>query len=348
MKITPTILLLATAGLMAVNCGSAPPETDQAKAKAADTTPVKVITAPIARGTAATLQAPARIRSRQHAQISSRIPAVVMSVAVREGDAIRAGDVLVRLDDAPHRAAVTAAMTQLATAENEDRRVTNLLAKGAATARESEGVKARLEGARASVVSAKDLLGTTSIRAPFSGRVVSRSVNPGDLANPGAPLLELQGGSALELVASVEPSEAALLRVGEKLRVRADGVDHLVEATVHSISPAADETTHRVDVLFNLGSDPGLKPGLFARVELPATKGGEPGPLSIPEGAVLRRGGLTGVFAVKDGRAWLRWIALGRDLGDRIEVRAGLVEGEHVVMAPSGLVDGASVIEARQ
>jgi len=82
-------------------------------------------------------------------------------------------------------------------------------------------------------------------------------------------------------------------------------------------------------------------------VELPATKGGEPGPLSIPLEAVLRRGGLTGVFAVKDGRAWLRWIALGSVRGDRVEVRAGLVEGEHVAMAITGLTDGASVVETR-
>ena len=118
-----------------------------------------------------------------------------------------------------------------------------------------------------------------------------------------------------------------------------------MDATVYSVAPAADETTHRVDVLCNLAQGAGLKPGLFARVELPVGPGSDPGTLGVPDHAVLRRGGLTGVFVVTDGRAWLRWVALGREGGERVEVRAGLIEGERVVVDPAGLVDGVAVVE---
>ncbi len=345
---TKNLLLIATGGFVAIACRGA----SSREASPGSSEPARpaqnVATALVTRGLEATVWAPARIRARQEAVISSRVSATVLSMPFREGDPVRAGETLVRLDDIPQKAAVTAAEVALASAESENRRITNLLKKDAATPREAEAVAARLAGARAGLASARDLLAATAIRAPFDGRIVSKSVNPGDVANPGAPLLELQGGTSLELVATLEPSTASSLRVGQELKVSVDGVGMPLKATVHSIGPAADPTTHRVDVLCNLGQAGPLKAGLFAQLELPRATSGEPGTLSVPQGAVLKRGGLTGVFAVNDGRAWLRWIAVGRGLGDRIEVRAGLVEGERVVIGPAGLSDGAAIVEARQ
>jgi RND family efflux transporter MFP subunit len=346
MKMTPAFLsAVAMTALVPLGCGGGGAERKAESAAIPQAPPRAVVTARVSRGAASVVQVPARIRSRQQAVISARVSALVVSMPFREGDSVRAGETLVLLDDAPQRAAVASALAQLSTAESESRRMANLLVKGAATPREKEEVEARLEDARAALASARDLLASTSLRAPFNGRIVSKSVNPGDLARPGTPLLELQGGSALELVATLEPSDLRSVRLGQRLRVRVDGVEPPVEASVHSISPAADETTHRVDVLCNLAPGPGLKPGLFARVELPLEPGGEPGPLGVPGRAVVRRGGLTGVFVVKEGRAWLRWIALGRDLEGRVEVRAGLVDGERVVVEPSGLADGSAVTE---
>lgn len=280
--------------------------------------------------------------------ISARTSALVMSAPFREGDSVLAGATLVSLDAAPQKAAVAAAEARVATAASESLRVVSLQAKDAATPREVEEMAARLEAARAALVAARDALSATSVRAPFSGRVVSKRVNAGDLALAGAPLLELQGGAGLELVATFESSEIRTVRIGQKLRVQVDGLEVAPEATVHSIAPAADEATHRVDVLCNLAPGPDLKPGLFARVELPAGSAEETGFLGVSEDAVLRRGGLTGVFVVKEGRAWLRWIALGRVQGGRVEVRAGLEEGERVVLEPAGLTDGVAVSEAQK
>ena len=67
----------------------------------------------------------------------------------------------------------------------------------------------------------------------------------------------------------------------------------------------------------------------------------------VPAAAVFERGGLTGVFVVAEGKARLRWIAVGAPEGEAIEVRAGLEPGERVVLEPSGLVDGTPVVEAQ-
>jgi hypothetical protein len=70
--------------------------------------------------------------------------------------------------------------------------------------------------------------------------------------------------------------------------------------------------------------------------------------LLIPEGAILRRGGLTGVYVIREGRAWLRWIAPGDTFGDSVEARAGLEGNERVALEPARLQDGVLVTEDRQ
>jgi membrane fusion protein (multidrug efflux system) len=337
------LLWAAVPSVLILSCQGSRQQTGTPAPSPSNPAPLSVATAPVTRGPGAMVETPARIRSKQRAVISSRTTALVVSMPFREGDTFRKGDILVRLDDAPQRAAVSAAEIRLVTVESESRRVISLLGKGAATTAESDEVKARLEGARAALASARDLLEATRLSAPFSGRIASKSVNAGDVALSGAPLLQLQGGSALELIATLEPGEAGSIHVGQKLQVRVDGVERAVEAVVYSVAPAADETTHRVDVLCNLGPAASLKPGLFARLDLPSAHGPEAVSLRVPRSAVLRRGGLTGVFVVEAGQAWLRWIALGRETGDQVEVRAGLHEGERVAVAPEGLTDGMRV-----
>jgi hypothetical protein len=90
-----------------------------------------------------------------------------------------------------------------------------------------------------------------------------------------------------------------------------------------------------------------LEPGAFARVRLePADSAGAtagPAPVAVPLASIVRRGALTGVYVVEDGRAWLRWVRLGLPQGERVEVLSGLAAGETVVAAPGGLFDGARV-----
>jgi multidrug efflux pump subunit AcrA (membrane-fusion protein) len=109
---------------------------------------------------------------------------------------------------------------------------------------------------------------------------------------------------------------------------------------VRSISPAADPATHRVEVRADLAPAAGARSGLFARLLVP--RSGSPA-LSVPAEAVVRRGGLRGVFVVEDGRARLRWIAAGAERGAAVEVRAGVTAGERVVLDAGGLADGARV-----
>jgi len=336
-----TVLLAVTL----TACHAEKPKAASGSAPPSGGPPRAVATAPVARVEGGEVAAPGTVRARRRAALASRIAASVVEVPRREGERVEAGAILVRLDDAALRSAVAAAESSLNAAEAERRRTDALLAKGAATPRERDDAAARAAGARAAWEGAKDSLAYAVLRAPFAGRIGTKPVNVGDVVSPGNTLVEIEGEGGFELQATMDADLATSLRVGFEAKAMVDGQVTPIPAVVRSISPAGDPTTHRFDVRADLRSTTGLRSGLFARLLLPADAA--PARLTIPTGAVLERGGLSGVFVVAEGKARLRWIAPGAVSGGQIEVRAGLEAGERVALEPTGLSDGTPVTEER-
>ncbi len=334
-----TILTILGVGLAA--CGGHP----ETKVEAPAPGPAKAVrTAEVVRsGGAGEVAVPATVQARKRAALSARMPASVTELPYQEGQWVKAGAVVVRLDDAAVRAAVAAAEAGVKAAESDLARTKALLEKGAATPRELEQMTAAASGAEAQLTAARDNLSYTALRAPFAGRVASRRVNLGDVVNPGMPLIEIEGEGGLELRATLEPEITATLRPGSKLKALVDGQPGPLPATVTAVAPAGDPTTHRFEVKADLPAAAGLRAGLFARLLVPGVAA-DPR-LTVPADALFERGGLTGAFVVSDGRARLRWVAAGARDGSAVEIRAGLEAGERVVLAPSGLADGTPVKE---
>jgi RND family efflux transporter MFP subunit len=304
-----------------------------------------VATAAVTRVDGADATVPGTVRARQRAALSSRIPASLLALPYREGERVEAGAVLVRLDDTALRSALAATEAGLKGAQAERLRMESLLKKDAATARELDEASSRAAAAQAAWEAAKDSLAYAVLRAPFAGRVGSRPVNIGDVVAPGQTLIELEGEDGYEVVATLDADLAAAARPGLALRAEVDGVATPLSATVRAVSPAGDVATHRFEVRADLPPAAGLRSGLFVRLLLPSqTRASR---LSLPSRAIFERGGLSGVFVVAEGKARLRWIAVGAAAGGLTEVRAGLDAGERVVLDPRGLEDGAAVTEAR-
>jgi RND family efflux transporter MFP subunit len=284
---------------------------------------------------------PAAVQARQRAALSARMPASVIELPYEEGQWVKAGAVVVRLDDAALRAAVAAAEAGVKAVEADFERTKTLLEKGAATPRELEQVTAAASGAQAQLTAAKDNLSHAALRAPFAGRVAARRTNLGDVVNSGTPLIEIEGEGGLEIRATLESPLAATLRPGSKVKALVDGQASPLAVTITAIAPAGDATTHRFELKADLPAASGLRSGLFARLLVPGVTA-DPRIL-VPAAAVFERGGLTGVFVATDGKARLRWVAPGARDGDLVEIRAGVETGERVVLEPAGLVDGAAV-----
>jgi RND family efflux transporter MFP subunit len=277
--------------------------------------------------------------------MAARISASVLEVPRREGEKVEAGAVLVRLDDAALQSALAAAEASLKAAEAERRRTESLLEKGAATPRERDDAAARGAAARAAWEAAKDSLAYAVLRAPFAGRIGRKPVDVGDVVSPGTTLIEIEGEGGFELQATMDADLAASLKPGFEAKAEVDGQPAPIPVVVRSISPSGDPTTHRFDVRADLRSVAGLRSGTFARLLLPAAT--TQARLIVPSQAVFARGGLFGVFVAAEGQARLRWIAVGGVAGGQTEVRAGLEAGERVVQDPTGLHDGAPVVEGR-
>jgi RND family efflux transporter MFP subunit len=321
--------------LVAVACG----RHEAARSAAEPAGPAREVRteAVVRSGSVGELAVPGVVQARRRAALSARTPASVVELPYQEGQWVKAGDVVVRLDDAANRASAAAAEAGLKAARADLDRTRSLLAKGAATPRELEQMTAAASAAEALLTAARDALSYSALRAPFAGRVAARHANLGDVVSPGSPLVEIEGEGGLELKAAVESTVAATLRPGARLKAQVDGQTAALDATVSAIAPAGDPTTHRFELKAELPAAPGLRAGLFARLLVPGVAA-EP-TLLVPAAAVFERGGLTGVFVAADGKARLRWIAPGARAGERMEVRAGLEAGERVVLDPGDLAD---------
>jgi RND family efflux transporter MFP subunit len=182
------------------------------------------------------------------------------------------------------------------------------------------------------------------VLAPFAGLVVSKSVDPGSLALPGAPLFIIERVGAYRLEASVDESHLAAIRVGQPVSVTLDSVDRTLDARVSEIVPAVDAASRAYAVKIDLPVLPALRSGVFGRASFQV--GSRP-LLAIPAGAVTERGQLQSVFVADNGLARTRLVTVGQKVKDQVEVLSGLTAGEKVIFqVPQGLSDGASV-EAR-
>lgn len=181
------------------------------------------------------------------------------------------------------------------------------------------------------------------LAAPFSGVVMSRTVEPGNLAVPGAPLLSIEQDGLYRLEASVDESKLASVRAGQAVEAVIE--DRKVSARVSEVVPSVDAASRTYTVKLDLPAMPRLRTGMFGRAIFPL---GMEKVVAIPAAAVMERGQLQSVFVVEDGAAHTRLVTTGRRAGDIVEILSGLNPGEKVVaLLVPGLQDGVRV-EARQ
>ena len=181
----------------------------------------------------------------------------------------------------------------------------------------------------------------TRISAPFSGIVTVRSVEPGSLAAPGAPLLTVEREGAYRLEASVEESRLPFVKPGQTVDVALEALDRRLTARVSEIVPSVDAATRSYTVKIDLPAVPNLRSGMFGRARFPL---GARKVVAIPPRAIVERGQLQSVFVVEDGFAHTRLVTIGERGPAAVEVLSGLSEGEKLVSpAPANLADGARV-----
>lgn len=306
-----------------------------------------------------TLEVSGSLVAVNSAFVKARVAAEVKSVAVREGDAVRVGQLLAQLDpvefDMRLRQAeqqAQAARSQVDIAQRALQNSRSLVTQGfiSATALENAvsteaGAQATLQAALAAVDLARKARADATVNAPIAGFVSQRLVQPGERVPVDAKLLEIVDLSRLELQASVPPESAGLLRVGATARLKVDGIDADVPARVVRINPSAQPGSRSVIAYLELQPNPALRQGLFARgvIELERRQA-----LLLPLSAVRYDQAQPYALLLAGTQVAQRTLSLGQrgQAGgvEAVEVLQGLTAGDRVLAGSLGAMrDGTSV-----
>lgn len=281
------------------------------------------------------------VEAIQRATIAAKITGTIEKLPVALGSAVKRGALLVKINAEEINARVAQAQAQMAQARRNFEREKRLLEKEAATAETVKSLEAAYLIAKAGLAEAETMLGYTTITAPFTGVISQKTVQAGDLATPGTPLLLLENDQKLQVVAQVPETLARQTRIGDRRPIRIASAPFELEGVVAEIAPAADPKSRTTTVKLNITSDSPLRPGQYAVVVL---TGSPVDTILVPSAAINRYGQMERLFVVQDHRAKLRLVRTGALYDNQIEILTGLAGGEQVVIEGNDqLLDGQPV-----
>lgn len=348
------LLVLAGGILMLAGCNQANGKTEGADAEE----PVPAIPVEVSRPRRAEIAAvysgTAPLEAERKAFINPKVYGEIRAVLVDEGDRVREGQVLARLDGDQLRLELAQAEAQMRRLERDYHRNVELQKKGLVSATAFENLKYELDAARATWELARLQLSYTEIRAPIAGTVtqktdivkVGNTVVPagGIIQNADSALFAIEDLDSLVVRISVPERELPRLSTGQTAELVFDAVPgRRFTGTVSLIRPAVDAATATFQARIRV-SDPErvLKPGMFARVAIVYERKADA--LQVPRAALLDGDGPPRVFVVSGGKAVEREVELGLGNGAWVEVVSGVGDQDEVVVVGQGaLRPGSSV-----
>jgi membrane fusion protein, multidrug efflux system len=297
------------------------------------------------------------VEPERRADLRAEVPAVVIAVLKENGDPVKRGDLLVRLDQTSIRdslnsaqASERAAAQAFEQAERQYQRMTKLRETGVVSMQQLEDVEiqrnsaqSEREAARSRAVTARQQLERTEVRAPFDGIVSDRKVSAGDTTQIGKELLKVIDPTSLRFEGRVSADAIGAVKTGQHVGFRIHGFDQRdFDGRVMRVNPSANSTTRQVEVLVAF-MDPKQQPdvaGLYAEGRIDT----ETNPaITLPAASIVREGDNAFTWRLKDGK--LQKVKLG--LGERdprsgnYVVSTGVAEGDSVLRYPaSTLKDG--------
>lgn len=293
------------------------------------------------------------LRAVNQAVVKARVAGEIREVLVREGAAVTAGQVLIRMDDSDYQAkvaqatgALQAARGQLDIAAKERSNNRTLVDKGFISKNAFDNSASQYAIAQANLNSAKGAfdiaqksLADTVLRSPIGGLVSSRTVQPGEKVSADNRLLEIVDLRQMEMEAAVPATDIAQITLGQPVSVRVDGLPQAVVGSVTRINPGTQSGSRSILAYIQLNNPDGaLRGGMFGEAELTLSHKAEV--LSVPQSAIRERDGRTIVYAIENGVLAEKTVTLGLtgndDNGAAVEITHGLRSGVQVVKANLG------------
>jgi membrane fusion protein (multidrug efflux system) len=268
--------------------------------------------------------------ANESVQLQSERAGVVQKISFEEGKLVKAGEVLVLMDDSELQAQLDRAKAQLELATASEDRQRNLLRNKGISPADYDQAEANLHIAEAEVKLIEAQIEKTRIRAPFDGVAGLRRVSIGAYLQPGAVICSFQDISSLKIDFSLPERYLGLIEADQKVRFRIAGDNAAFEATVSAIEPSVDVQTRSLAVRAIVpNQEQKLLPGAFAEVEvgLEAIKDA----LLIPAIALVPGLQRQSVFVHENGQVQERQVQAGLRTADSVQIASGLKAGEEVV-----------------
>jgi RND family efflux transporter MFP subunit len=293
------------------------------------------------------------LRAVNQAAVKARVGGDVREVLVREGEEVKAGQVLIRMDASDYearvgqaRGALSAARGQLDIAVKARDNNKALLEKGFISRNAFDNAASQYDIARANVESANGALDVarkavadTVIRAPISGLVSSRTVQPGEKVSPDNRLLDIVDLLRMELEAAVPAADIMNVALGQDVQLKVEGLASPLTGKVARINPATQAGSRSILVYIQIDNPRNvLRVGMFGEAQLTLAR--KSGVLTVPQSAVQNAGSSPFVYAVENGKLARKPVTLGmkgdNGEGGAVEIVHGLDSGALVVRANLG------------
>jgi RND family efflux transporter MFP subunit len=335
------MLLLALFSI--TGCGSNSSETNEAQSRDISCVTGKVTLQRVPLNVTAT----GGLEADKSVMVSTRMMGWIKEIHVVENQVVSKGDMLISIDAADLRAkkaqaeaGISEAKAVLANAQRMAARFEKLFEEKSVSKQQLDDVLTGRDRAAAGVEMAKAGLREVNVHlsylnivAPVDGIVARKMAEEGNMANPGMPLLVLESTDRMKVIAFLGEKDVSAVKAGDMVQVDVTslaGASFTVplDRVIQSANPGS--RTYDIETYLD-NSDGRLKSGMFARVTVPV---GTREAILAPGQAIIRRGQLTGVWTVDEQSILhLRWIRLGHELGDQVEVLSGLAGHETVVLS---------------
>ncbi|MBF9234837.1 efflux RND transporter periplasmic adaptor subunit [Microvirga alba] len=286
------------------------------------------------------------VRAYESITVTAKVAGIIGAIGFEEGQQVKAGDMLVQLDAAERRAEIEQTLAETNRAMSVRNEVAIKLERAQALSRTGAGTGAQVDDLSAQVKSlessiaaaqaqrkgAEARLQDLSIRAPFAGRVGTRSVSLGAYIPPGTRITSLDDLSRVRLDFAVPENLLGRLKPGQTVNATSPAYQgRIFKGTVSILDTRVDPTTRTVRLTADFDNqDEALKPGMFLSVALEVTT--KEDAIVVPEEAIVSEGLRQIVYPVKDNKVERRVITIGQRQGGKVEVVDGLKVGETIVV----------------
>jgi membrane fusion protein (multidrug efflux system) len=271
------------------------------------------------------------VRANEDVELAVEISGKVSGIHFREGSRVRAGQLLLEIDDTQLVAERDRAAHRVSLAERSEARQRRLIDEGLTSQEEYDFAQSELNVLRAELELAEARLIKTRIQAPFEGIIGLRDVSVGSYLTPQTRIATLQDVDPVKIDFSVPEKYVGHLSAGSTIQFRTKGSERVHTGTIVAVEPLIDRDTRSLTLRARSPNPDGLLvPGAFADVEIVVRR--IEGALAVPSRAIIPELGGRKVFVYEDGEAQPRSVETGLRTADLVEVTRGLEPSDRVIV----------------